>query len=128
MPPTLDTAVEEHVDVARSAADCIRKAVEEVKAIKNAFEQINDQDGWRRYKRAKQHLQRAGQLLSEADQALQEVSSHRNALAKEPPRPLIELAKRTADSAYQQALSGINYLQALVKEVEESYVTLVDRL
>ena len=70
---------------------------------------------------------------------MQEVSSHRNAVAKEPPRPLIGLAKSTAsfvaqrlleraDSAYQQALSDINFLQALVEEVEESYFTSVDRL
>ena len=126
--PTLDATVEEHVDAARRAAACIHEAVDTAETLRGAFEGIQDQDGWERYKEAKCLLQRAEQLMQEAMQAYQELSSHRNDLAKERARPLMEFAKCTANSAYQQANNDINSLSDLVDEAKENYLKVVDAL
>ena len=125
MQATLDTAVEEHVDAARSAAACILKAVDKAETLSVAFQKITEQDDWERYKMAKCLLQQVEQLVPEAVKAIEKVRCHLDALPEVPVGTLGVFAKRTAISAYECADHDFQRLDDLVSQVREAYMALI---
>ena len=84
--------------------------------------QINEQDEWLLYKRAKCFMATAERLSSEASAEHEKAKRHHDALASLPDvgaDALGSLAARTADRAYQQATKDLVVVSQLVEEVKQ---------
>lgn len=130
MPPTLDDAVEELVDAVRSVATRVREHLEIARALRDAFEEINEQsEEWEQYKEAKCLLQQAEQLLPEAKDALGGTSTHRSKLTKKVGGGALDaFAMRVVDRACADATTNMNSLTAVVEDVRENYMTFMHEL